>query len=282
MDMKKGINFWAFEDGISAAEAFALAKDAGFDGVELTLAENDGPVTLSTTEEECRKLAAEAKAAGVELYSLATGLYWSYSLTSDDEAQREKAKCIVKKQLQLAAWLGCRWILVVPGAVSVSFAPDLGVVPYETVYNRSLAALKELAPEAERLGVTLGVENVWNGFLLSPLEMRRFLDEIGSPNVKSFFDVGNVLKFSYPEHWIAALGSRIAIVHFKDFKKDAENLSGFVDLLAGDVNYPAVMDALKAVGYDGWVTAEMVPPYKYYPRTLIYNTSRAMDAILGR
>ena len=280
--MKKGINFWAFEDGITAADAFRLAHDAGFEGVELTLAENEGPLTLSTTEEDCKKLAAEAAEAGVQLYSVATGLYWTYSLTSDDACNREKAKDVVKKQLQLAKWLGCGTILVVPGAVSVSFAPELGVVPYETAYNRSLAALKELAPEAERLGVTIGIENVWNNFLLSPLEMRGFLDEIGSPFVKSFFDVGNVLKFGYPEHWISALGSRIAIVHFKDFKKEAENLSGFVDLLGGDVNYPAVMDALKAVGYDGWCTAEMVPPYKYYPRTLIWNTSRAMDAILGR
>ena len=194
--MKKGINFWAFEDGITAADAFRLAHDAGFEGVELTLAENEGPLTLSTTEEDCRKLAAEAAAAGVSLYSVATGLYWTYSLTSDDACNREKAKDVVKKQLQLAKWLGCGTILVVPGAVSVSFAPELGVVPYETAYNRSLAALKDLAPEAERLGVTIGIENVWNNFLLSPLEMRGFLDEIGSPFVKSFFDVGNVL-FSY-------------------------------------------------------------------------------------
>ncbi len=280
--MYKGINFWSFEAGISAADAFRLAHDAGFDGVELTLAEADGPVTLATSKEECARIAKQAADAGVKLYSLATGLYWTYSLTDPDPAKREKAKNIVRRQLQLASWLGCGTILVIPGAVSVSFAPDLGVVPYETAYNRSLDALRELAPEAERLGVVLGVENVWNSFLLSPLEMRGFLDQIGSAFVKSFFDVGNVVKFGYPEHWIAALGSRIGIVHFKDFRREAGNLAGFVDLLEGDVNYPAVMDALRAIGYDAWVTAEMLPPYTHYPRTLIYNTSRAMDAILGR
>ncbi|MEA4824849.1 MAG: sugar phosphate isomerase/epimerase family protein [Clostridiaceae bacterium] len=280
--MYKGINFWAFEAGITTADAFRLARDAGYDGVELTLAQADGPVSLTTSKEECALIAKQAADAGIKLYSLATGLYWTYSLTDPDAEKREKAKNIVRRQLQLASWLGCGTILVVPGAVSVSFAPDLGVVPYETAYDRSLEALRELAPEAERLGVVLGVENVWNNFLLSPLEMRDFLDKIGSSFVKSFFDVGNVVKFGYPEHWIAALGSRVGIIHFKDFRREADNLAGFVDLLEGDVNYPAVMDALRAIGYDGWVTAEMLPPYTHYPRTLIYNTSRAMDAILGR
>lgn len=280
--MYKGINFWAFENGITAADAFRLAHDAGFDGVELTLDEASGPVTLSSTREDCAALVREAEAAGIRLYSLATGLYWTYSLTDPSPERREKAKNVVRRQLELASWLGCGIILVVPGAVSVSFAPELGVVPYETAYERSRDALRELAPEAERLGVVIGLENVWNNFLLSPLEMRGFLDEIGSPFVKSFFDVGNVVRTGYPEHWISALGSRVGIVHFKDYRREAGNLSGFVDLLAGDVDYPAVMDALRGIGYDGWVTAEMLPPYAHYPRTLIYNTSRAMDAILGR
>lgn len=280
--MKKGVNYWIFEAGLTAAEAFRLAREAGYEGVELTLAESDGPLHLGTTDEECDLLKKAAAEAGIELYSVATGLYWTYSLTSDDPEQREKAKSIVRKQLHLAARLGCDRILVVPGAVSVSFAPELGVVPYETVYNRSLEAIKELASEAERLQVKLCVENVWNNFLLSPVEMRDYIDKIGSPWVKVYFDVGNVVKFGYPEHWITALGDRIGSIHFKDFRRASENLSGFVDLLAGDVNYPAVMDALNSVGYDSWVTAEMVPPYTYYPRTIVYNTSRSMDAILGR
>ena len=280
--MLKGINYWAFSPSLTPAQVFALAHDAGFDGVELTFAETDGPVSFSTTRADCEALAALAKENGIKLYSLASGIYWTYSLTSADPANRAKAYECVKKQLQLAQWLGCDKILVVPGAVSVSFAPELGVTPYDVAYKRSLEALRELAPVAEELKVTIGIENVWNNFLLSPLEMRDFIDKIGSPYVKSFFDVGNVRATGYPEQWISILGERIAIVHFKDYRRSVGGLDGFVDLLEGDVNYPAVIAALKKIGYDGWVTAEMLPPYTYYPETLVYNTSRAMDAILGR
>jgi len=182
----------------------------------------------------------------------------------------------------VASWLGCDTILVVPGAVSVSFAPDLGVVSYDVAYSRALLSLKELAPFAESLKVSIGVENVWNNFLLSPLEMRDFIDEVGNPYVGSYFDVGNVLYSGYPEQWIKILGKRIKKVHFKDYKKAVGTLDGFVDLLAGDVNYPAVVGALNKIGYNDYVTAEMLPPYKCYPEQIIYNTSNSMNKILGR
>ncbi|HEY8443375.1 MAG TPA: sugar phosphate isomerase/epimerase family protein [Clostridia bacterium] len=278
--MKKGISIWSFGNK-SLKEAFLLAKAAGFDGVEVALDEQ-GEINLNSTEEELLKIKALAKECGIELYSVATGLYWKYSLTSDDAAQREKAKSIVKKQLETAAVLGCDTILVVPGAVSVSFAPELGVVDYETAYNRSLEAFKELAPVAEKLKVNIALENVWNNFLLSPLEFRDFIDKIGSHYVGSYFDVGNVVYSGYPEQWIKILGKRIKKVHFKDYRRAVGSLDGFVDLLAGDVDYPAVMEAFKQIGYDGWATAEMIPPYKHHSEAIIFNTSYSMDKILGK
>lgn len=278
--MKKGISIWSF-GGKSLKEAFTMAKQAGFDGVEVGLDET-GEISLTTTDKELAAVKQLAASCGVQLYSVASGLYWKYSLTSDDEAQREKAKEIVKKQLDTAAALGCDTILVVPGAVSVSFSPDLGVVDYAAAYDRSLQALKELAPYAEKLKVSIGIENVWNNFLLSPLEMRDFIDKVNNFYVGSYFDVGNVLYTGYPEQWIKILGSRIKKVHFKDYRTDVGSLSGFVDLLAGDVNYPAVVSALKSIGYDGWVTGEMIPPYKHYTEAIITNTSHSMDKILGR
>ncbi len=278
--MKKGISIWSFAGG-SLAENFKLAKEAGFDGVEVALAE-DGEVNLNSTKEELLNIKAQAEAAGIELYSVASGLYWQYSLTSDCPEQREKAKACVRKQLETASILGCDTILVVPGAVSVSFAPELGVVNYADAYDRSLEAFKELAKDAEHYKVSIALENVWNNFLLSPLEMRDFIDKIGSPYVGSYFDVGNVVYSGYPEQWIKILGNRIRKVHFKDYKKSVGSLDGFVDLLAGDVNYPAVVEALKEIGYDGWVTGEMLPPYTYWPETILFNTSNSMDKIIGR
>ena len=117
--------------------------------------------------------------------------------------------------------------------------------------------MKELAPDAEAAGVVIGLENVWNKFLLSPLEMRDFLDKVGSDYVKAYFDIGNVVVNGYPEHWIRILGSRIARVHVKDFRTIVGNINGFVDLLGGDVNFPEVVKALREVGYDSYLTAEM-------------------------
>ena len=278
--MKKGISIWSFAEP-DIKECFKLAKDAGFDGVEVALAE-EGSVNMNSTKEEMLELKAFADELGLELYSVASGLYWTYNYTSANEENREKAKAITKKQLEIASWLGCDTILVVPGAVNVAFEPDSEIVEYDVAYERALAALKELAPYAEELEVSIGVENVWNKFLLSPVEMAEFIDKVGSDYVGSYFDVGNVLHIGYPEHWIKVLASRIKKVHFKDYRRAACDLCGFVDILSGDVNWPAVMAQFDKVNYDGWVTAEMLPPYTHYPETIIYNTSNAMDKILGR
>ena len=278
--MKKGISIWSFTEP-DIKKCLMLAKDAGFDGVELALDEQ-GPVNLNSTKEEMLEIKTFAESIGLELYSVASGLYWTYNYTSADEATREKAKAITRKQLEVASWLGCDTILVVPGAVKVAFDPASELVEYDVAYERALAALKELATYAEELKVAIGVENVWNKFLLSPLEMADFIDKVGSDYVGSYFDVGNVLYIGYPEHWIKVLANRIKKVHFKDYRVAAGDLYGFVDLLAGEVNWPAVMQQFENVGYDNWVTAEMLPPYTHYPETIVYNTSNAMDKILGR
>ena len=278
--MKKGISIWSFP-AMSLQESFALAKDAGFDGVEVAIAA-EGEVSLTSTEKDLIKVKEDAKNAGIELYSVASGLYWDYWLTSDDKAEREKAKEIVKIHLNAAKTLGADTILVVPGSVNADFVSETKVVDYKDAYERSLEAFMELKEEAERCKVSIGIENVWNKFLTSPMEMRGFIDTIGSDYVGSYFDVGNVLFNGYPEHWIKILADKIKKVHFKDYRKAAGGLHGFVDLLAGDINYPAVMESLKAVGYDGWVSAEMIPNYKYFTEAIIYNTSYSMDKILGR
>ncbi|WP_027085935.1 sugar phosphate isomerase/epimerase family protein [Cohnella panacarvi] len=279
--MKKGINVWSFPGGMKLADAIRLAKDAGFEGIEPALG-LEGELGLDCTERDLLEIRKTAEEAGVELTSLASGLYWDYSLTSSDPSVRAKARDIVKKQLESASVLGVDTILVVPGAVGVDFIPGSEVVPYDRAYDYAFEALSQLASEAEAQRVNIGIENVWNKFLLSPLEMRGFIDAIGSDYVGAYFDVGNVVYSGYPEHWIPILGKRIKKVHFKDYRRDAGGLHGFVDLLAGDVDYQAVVAALDGIGYDGYVIAEMIPGYKQQPQQIVYNTSGAMDAILGR
>lgn len=278
--MKKGINIWSFRGGLSPRQYIEMAKDAGYQGIEFALDET-GIVNLNSSQEDIKELKRIAEGEGIETPSLASGLYWKYPITSNDKGTREKAKSIVRRQLDIAALLGADTILVVPGLVGATFLPEDQVTEYDVVYDRSLEAFLELKEYAEQVKVYIGLENVWNKFLLSPIEMRDFIDKIDSPYVGAYLDVGNVVNFGYPEHWIKILGSRIKKVHFKDFKVSVGNINGFVDLLSGDVNYPAVMEQFKNIGYDDYVIAEM-GVYKDYPDQTIYTTSIAMDRILGK
>jgi len=172
----------------------------------------------------------------------------------------------------------------VPGAVGVDFVPGCEVVRYDLAYERATDFIWQALPLAEKLQVKIGIENVWNKFLTSPLEMRAFIDQFGSQYAGAYFDAGNALANGYPEHWIEILGQRIVRVHFKDYRRAVGTANGFCDLLSGDVNWPEVIHALRSVSYAGWITAEMIPPLPFYehcPEVLIHNTSRAMDAILA-
>lgn len=278
--MKKGINIWSFPQG-SVKESLALAKDAGFEGVELAL-NATGELSLESSEDEIKEVKKIADDMGLSLYSLSSGLCWDYRLSDDEPAMRAKAKDMIKKQLETAKILGADTILVVPGVVNVEFSSPEKKVAYDVVYDRALEGLNELKSYAESLQVSIGLENVWNKFLLSPMEMRDFIDKIDSPFVGSYLDVGNTLYCGYPEDWVRILGDRIKKIHFKDYRLAAGGLHGFVDLLAGDVDYPEVVKALGEIGYDGWVSAEMIPNYMHHTSAIIYNTSYAMDRILGR
>jgi L-ribulose-5-phosphate 3-epimerase len=278
--MKKAISIWSFADQ-DAKKCIKLAKEAGFEGIELALTET-GELGLDCTEDSLKEIRAFADENQVAIHSVATGLFWDYSFTSNDEKEREKAYTVAVKLLHVAKALGADSVLIVPGAVGVDFIPNREAIRYDIAYDRALEAFKGLKTVAEELKVHIGIENVWNKFLVSPLEMRDFIDKIDSPFVGAYFDVGNVLVNGYPEHWIEILGKRIKKVHFKDYRREAGGLCGFVDLLSGDVNWPAVTNAFKNIGYDGWCTAEMLPPYTHYSDQILFNTSASMDRILAQ
>ena len=260
--MKISASYWMFEGGLEGAapiaDTMAQAKQLGFDAIELCIA-SSGVLTHQTTQSECKKIVARANELEIEIASVASGESWGCSPSDDDPAVRGKIVQFTKQALQVTKWLGTDAYLFVPGAVDVFFLKDSPVVPYDVCYDRAKQAVEQIVPTAEQLGVTLGIENVWNKFLLSPLEMRDFIDSFGSSAVGSYFDAGNVLLTGYPEHWIKILGKRIVRVHVKDFKKSIGTADGFVDLLEGDLDFQAVKTALSRVGYDSYVTAEMIP-----------------------
>jgi L-ribulose-5-phosphate 3-epimerase len=303
--MKKGITYWSFEGGLEGKadieKVLKQAKAAGYDSVELAVP--GGDLTFDVAESRCRDIAKLAKSVGVELSSVATGVYWGTSLTSSNAGTRKQAVEYTKQLLHIARWLGTDAILVVPGAVDVFFDPNSEQVRYDECYKRSQQSLKACVKTAEKLKVSICLENVWNKFLLSPLEYRDFIDSFKSRYIKSYFDCGNVRLTGFPEHWIEILGKRIGRVHWKDFKfvfygggeqgEAHEIASGcrkiakgsawagaysFCDIGSGDVNWGAVMSALKKVRYNGYVTAEMLPWSPGLPERV----SKDMDKVLGR
>lgn len=253
--MKKSINGWTFPADKPLAKIAAEVRAAGFVAFEPTMG-TEGELSTTTDEQTVRKLGDQIRAAGLEVASLACGLFWQASYTSPDPKDREQAKAWTIAGLDRAKWLGTDALLVVPGMVSHFERPTQMVTSYAEALDLAFEALRDLAPAAEKRGVTIAVENVWNQFLLSPVEMRDLIDRLNSPFVQAYVDVGNILKFGFPQDWINILGRRIVRIHLKDFKIAVGNLDGFCQLGDGDADWAAVVAALQRHGYNGPLTYE--------------------------
>jgi len=252
---RKGINGWSFRKGTPWADAAAAAKAAGFDAIEPTF-EREGELTPVSTEIECRRIGDRIREAGVEIASLACGLLWEKPYTSDDVLIREEAIEVTRAALQRTSWMGAPVLLVVPGLVSHPRDPARLVTTYAEALRRANTALSELSHDAESYGVTIAVENVWNQLLVSPIEMCEFLDRINSAWIGAYLDVGNVMRYGFPQDWIDLLAGRLVRVHIKDFRLGQGDGACFCALGEGDVNWPAVMDALRRQNYAGPLTYE--------------------------
>lgn len=270
--MKPGINQWAFPPGMPATECISLAKRVGFSAFEVCVGD-EGPVRLEATEPEILVIRRHAEKEGVALHSVGCGTGWRYRLSSLDRANREKAEEVTRRALQITHWLGAQALLVVPGVVDEQ-------TPYDAAIENALDSLARLRDLAEKLRVAIAIENVWNKFLLSPTEMRDFIDQCDSPYVGAYVDVGNMIPYGYPEQWIRILGRRVQAVHMKDFRASVGTLGGFVMLMEGDVNWPGVMAALREIDYDRALTAEF-GPYKHSLETMLQHVVTSLKTIVS-
>ncbi|MBN1435904.1 MAG: sugar phosphate isomerase/epimerase [Sedimentisphaerales bacterium] len=279
--MKISLSYWMFPEGLEGNEpiesAMQQTKDLGFDAIELCVA-TTGLLTDKTTQTQCEDIRAAADKIGIEISSVASGESWNSSPTANDPAVRKNIIQFTQQAIRLTKWLGTDAYLFVPGAVEVFFLPDAEIIPYETCYQRAHQAVTQILPVAEENQVALSIENVWNKFLLSPLEMRDFIDEFNSPYIGSYFDVGNVLLTGYPQDWIRILGPRVKRVHIKDFDKNIGTIEGFGELLQGSVDFDAVKQALADINYNGYVTAEILP----YATGRLEKTAHAMKKIFNK
>lgn len=269
--LRKGLRDGCLGPNVPMAERFRLARLGGFDGLELTLPP-DGPYSLQATQQELAEIGRMA-ADGMPVLCLNAGAPWQDSPSASDAAVRTRGLDLCRRSIDLAARLGVDTLLYIPGVVTPADS-------FTYTWDAARRATEALLPQAQQAGLTLAVENVWNRLILSPRDMLEFVDQFQSPFVRVYFDVGNVLAFGYPEHWIAALGPRIVRVHVKDFRIDVGGLHGFTPLLHGDVNWRSVMAALQQIGYRGWITPE-VPSYPQPHEAWIHELARAMDTIIG-
>jgi len=284
--MKKSINLWAFPypDRMSLRECLQLAKDAGFDGIELNY-DLESDLSPKSGPKEFASIRKEAERIGITISGLCSFLFWPYPLTSNDPQERARGMELAAKMTEAAHHLGAENLLVVPGAVHMPWREDHDPTPNELCDQRARTAIGKLLPAAEKLKVHLNMENIFfNGYLMSPMEMNEFVDHFDSEYVRVHFDTGNIMLFQFPEHWIPALGERIKNVHLKEFTKKGtdHSLESFRPLLDGTTNWPAVIEAFDAVDYRGYLTFEYFHPYAHYPEALIHQTSDSLDRMLGR
>ncbi len=272
---RKGTCAIIFPKNMPLEEQFRQARNAGFEGIEVPLGEL---LPLETERDQARRLADAARKSGIEIVSLWVSAPLSPNpLNHPDPAVRARGVEALRKAVTLASWMDCGALLIVPGRLGTGPKFQIG---YQDTWDRVSAEMKKVVPEAEKARVCLLPENVWNRFLVSPLEMRAFVDQFHSPWVGAYFDIGNILQYGYPQDWILTLGTRIKRVHAKDYKLSTRAEQGrFVDLLEGDVDWKEVMAALVKVGYRGFIS----PEYGHRPDDPGYlrRISEALDKILA-
>jgi len=251
----------------SVLERFKAIKEVGFAGVE--------PMSHQKVDEYLKA----RDETGLEIPSVCCGTHWKENLASPNPSERERGIEGLKQSLRDAKKYGATSVLFVPCTVTKG-------IYYADAYARSQEEIRKAIPLAEELGVKIAIENVWNNFLLSPLEMARYLDEFESPFVGAHFDIGNVLRFGWPEQWISILGKRILKLHIKEYSREKMQSAGVykgfdVPYLEGSNNWPKIIKALQEVGYKGWGIAEPAYPKPAADSAGLKNISERMDKIFA-
>ena len=241
--LKKAVYVSMLPKELGWVEKFQLARDVGFEGIEI------GTISDNAVAEEIKAAAAKT---GLKIHSVMNADHWKFPFSSDDPGVVAKGVAGMEQSLRNAKLWGADAVLLVPGVVDAK-------TPYEAAWKRSQQVVKErVLPMAADMKVVVGMEEVWNKFLLSPLEMARYVDEFASPWVKAYLDVGNMLFYGFPQDWIRTLGPRIVRVHVKDFKLErGKGQFSWKNLGEGDVDWPEVRKALGDAKYNGWVTTEI-------------------------
>jgi L-ribulose-5-phosphate 3-epimerase len=259
LPIRKALYIGMLPRALSYADRFKLVRDTGFEAVE-----------CDTTPEQqvAEEIKKAAEAAGIRIHSVMNQAHWKFPLSSSDPQVVAESMKGMETSLRNAKFWGADTVLLVPAVVN----PETG---YQDALERSQRNIRRLLPLAQELKVIIGIENVWNKFLLSPVEFAAYVDSFKSPWLRAYFDVGNILLYGYPQDWIRTLGRRIIKLHLKDFSF-RKNVAAFVALREGDLNWPAVYKSLAEIGFSGTATCELPGGDEAYLREV----SRRVDQIL--
>jgi len=240
LPIKKAVEFNMLPATIPVLERFQLARDAGFEEIEC-------PTTPAADKAE--EILAASKKTGLAIHSVMNMEHWRSPLSSPDPAVVERSMDGMRTSLQNAKLWEASTVLLVPAVVNAE-------VSYAQAWERSQRQIRKLIPLAAELKIIIGIEEVWNKFLQSPLEFARYVDLFESQWIKAYFDVGNVAINGFPQDWIRVLGKRIAKLHIKDFKFE-KNVATWTPLREGQIDWRAVHAALDDVGFKGTATVEL-------------------------
>jgi L-ribulose-5-phosphate 3-epimerase len=257
--LKKGLVYDMLPQRLSHLERFKLARELGFEVVQ-------APTTSDQRTAEEMKAAADK--AGIRIDSVMNMNHWDYPLSSSDPAVVEKSLSGMRTSLHNAKLWGSDVVLLVPAVVNAQTS-------YRDAWTRSQRQIRKLIPLASELKVVIGIEEVWNKFLLSPLEMQHYVAEFNSPWIKVWFDTGNVLLYGYPQDWIRTLGKNIVKLHIKDFKREKDGYK-WVNLGDGDTDWPEIRKALAEINYSGSVIVELEGGDEAYLRDISYRLDRLL------
>jgi L-ribulose-5-phosphate 3-epimerase len=241
--LRKAVKYSMVKGNGSVLEKFQLLKKLGFEGLDIT------------SRLDYNEVRQAQKKTGVIAHGVVSYDHWRKPLSHPDPKVRAEGLESFLGAIKDAKEYGGTTVLLVPAVVNKD-------VSYGDAYRRSQAEIRKALPLAEKLGIKILLENVWNNFLLSPVELARYIDEFQSEMIGAYFDVGNIVRYGWPEHWILELGSRIGKLDIKEYSRELQNSKGpragfGVKLGEGDCDWPAVMKALKSIGYTGWATAEV-------------------------
>jgi hexulose-6-phosphate isomerase len=268
LPIRKSVLIGMLPRSLSFTERFRLAKECGFESIEAQT------INDPAEAEEIRKASA---LAGMPIHSVMNMDHWTYPLSSANPEVVARSMKGMETSLRNAKLWGAETVLLVPAVVNAETS-------YRDAWTRSQAQIRKLIPLAQELKVVIAVEEVWNKFLLSPLEFSRYVDDFNSPWVKAYFDVGNVVLFGFPQDWIRTLGKRIVKLHLKDFtfRNDPtirKRAADWVPLLDGEINWKEIHAALSEIGYKGDATVELPGGEREYLKEVSRRVDRILDGI---